>query len=76
MRSSFTACFQLLFAEIGGKKRVRGEKIDEERTLEEKMGIFRTKKQRMEYLRNISSSKTNCSVRYDEVQFLFSTDGL
>ncbi|KHN82606.1 hypothetical protein Tcan_10413 [Toxocara canis] len=59
-RSTLLANNYYMLIEIGGKKRVRGKKICEERTLEEKMGIFRSKKQRMEYVHSIATSQISC----------------
>uniref|UniRef100_A0A0M3IJS7 ETS domain-containing protein n=1 Tax=Ascaris lumbricoides TaxID=6252 RepID=A0A0M3IJS7_ASCLU len=65
-RSSLLANNYYMSIEIGGKKRVRGKTIDEEPTLEEKMGIFRSKKQRIKYLRNISLPKTDYFFEHNE----------
>uniref|UniRef100_A0A915ANJ6 ETS domain-containing protein n=2 Tax=Parascaris univalens TaxID=6257 RepID=A0A915ANJ6_PARUN len=66
-RSSLLANNYYMSIEIGGRKRIRGMIIDEEPTLEEKMGIFRSKKQRLKYLRNTPSPKTNCFFEHNEM---------
>ncbi|VDM24382.1 unnamed protein product [Toxocara canis] len=71
-RSTLLANNYYMLIEIGGKKRVRGKKICEERTLEEKMGIFRSKKQRMEYVHSIATSQISCCNADSPCDFLHS----